>query len=464
MKKSQLSLFLNSALTESNPYISTDEVEGWLKQRNQEIEVEVRHIPFASMENWVLDRDTLKHSSGKFFSIDGIKVKTNWGIVNAWEQPIINQPEIGYLGIITKEINGILFFLLQAKIEPGNINHVQLSPTLQATRSNYTQVHGGKIPAYLAYFKDRSNVTTLIDQLQSEQGARFLHKRNRNIIIQIHEDIDIKTDFIWLTLGQIKKLMMKDNLINMDTRTVISGIPFQAIGDLGLSFLSENEHATRLLISSLNNNFSLFSFDDLIAWFTNLKSKYDVKIDKIPLSNVRHWNITDKEIVHEDNRFFKVIAAKITISNREVSSWSQPLVQPSQEGVIGFLVKEIHGILHFLVQAKFECGNFDILEFAPTVQTLTGDYRQPDYDIPYLNYFLDAPKEKIWYDTMQSEEGGRFFKEQNRNIIVEVGQDFPVNVHENYTWMTLNQLSIFIKFNNYLNIQARSLISAISFL
>lgn len=68
---------------------------------------------------------------------------TNWGRVASWDQPIINQPEVGYLGFIVKEFNGVLHFLMQAKIEPGNVNHVQLSPTIQATRSNYTQVHQG---------------------------------------------------------------------------------------------------------------------------------------------------------------------------------------------------------------------------------------------------------------------------------------------------------------------------------
>ena len=52
----------------------------------------------------------------------------------SWDQPIIDQPEIGFLGILCKEIKGSLHFLLQAKIEPGNKNFVQLSPTLQATR------------------------------------------------------------------------------------------------------------------------------------------------------------------------------------------------------------------------------------------------------------------------------------------------------------------------------------------
>ena len=33
---------------------------------------------------------------------------------------------------------------MQAKIEPGNINKIQLSPTIQATKSNFTQKHGGR--------------------------------------------------------------------------------------------------------------------------------------------------------------------------------------------------------------------------------------------------------------------------------------------------------------------------------
>mgnify|MGYP000674128209 CR=1 FL=1 len=88
---------------------------------------------------------------------------------------------------------------MQAKIEPGNLNIVQLSPTLQATRSNYTRVHGGKSPNYLEYFNGEKEVYVLVDQLQSEQGARFLHKRNRNIIVEINEDeeISVKDGFIW---------------------------------------------------------------------------------------------------------------------------------------------------------------------------------------------------------------------------------------------------------------------------
>ena len=102
--------FLRSALTMENPYHSTEQVLDWIREQNRKIEVNVRQISFAEMlPMWQFDAEgNLRHATGKFFSIEGIRVKTNYGNVAEWEQPIINQPEIGYLGIITKEIEGVL--------------------------------------------------------------------------------------------------------------------------------------------------------------------------------------------------------------------------------------------------------------------------------------------------------------------------------------------------------------------
>jgi oxidase EvaA len=172
------------------------------------------------------------------------------------------------------------------------------------------------------------------------------------------------------------------------------------------------------------------------------------------------------QIHHEEGKYFSVIAVNVEIGNREVTKWSQPLIKSAQEGIIAFLIKRINGVYHFLVQAKLEAGNLDIIELAPTVQCLTGNYRKglSDYEPPFLDIVLNASPEQIRYATYQSEEGGRFFKEQNKNMIVEVGDEFPIEVPENYCWMTLFQLKEFLKFNNYLNIEARSLISAIAFI
>jgi oxidase EvaA len=463
--------FLRSALDQQYGEEDIAAVLDWLEKRNNAVNVKITRARFDNLKHWHFDdkSSNLRHISGGFFSIDGVRVQTNWGAISEWEQPIINQPEIGFLGIIVKEIKGVWHFLMQAKIEPGNVNNVQLSPTLQATKSNYTMVHKGQQPRYLEYFLD-DRKTVLLDQLQSEQGARFLRKRNRNIIVLVQDNIPPHEDFIWLTLSQIIRLMRFNNVVNMDTRTVISGIPFgdyhASIVDFYSGIGNRNKDAigTRFLRSCLSSENSLRSFDEILSWMTGLKSFYDLKVEKIPLREVSGWEVREDEIARRDGKYFRIIPVEVEIENREVRVWNQPLVEPSQEGVCGFIVKDINGILHFLVQAKLECGNHDIIEMAPTIQCLTGNYRESGSDKPlFVDFFLDAEKENFILDTLQSEEGGRFYREQNRNMILEAGEEFPVEVPGNYCWMTLNQLKTFLKFNNFLNIQARSLIAAINF-
>lgn len=459
-------LFLNSALTYENPFISTEDALDWLKMENDRIYVKIDDIKFSEMPDWYFDESTgnLRHISGKFFSIEGIDVKTNWGKVPEWTQPIINQPEVGYLGIITKKFDGILYFLMQAKIEPGNINFVQLSPTIQATRSNYSQVHKGKRPLYLEYFNGEKKVRVLLDQLQSEQGARFLKKRNRNTIVEVEEDIEVHENFKWFTLAQIKKMMMNDNIVNMDTRTVISCIPFDVDNFEGT--IDSQGYEKNLLNSFLDTENNLNETDEIISWITKIKSKYDLDVRQIPLKDVRRWKQDEYSIYHEDKKYFSVIAVNVHIDNREVKAWSQPLIKSAQEGIIAFLIKKINGVYHFLVQAKLEAGNFDIIELAPTLQCLTGNYRKglSEYEPEFLNYVLNVKPGQILYSSYQSEEGGRFYREQNKNLIIEVDESFPIAVPENFTWMTLNQIQVFLKFNNYLNIEARSLISSARFI
>lgn len=466
--------FLVSAMSHGN-FQTTDQILGWMKSQNEEVVSNIMQIPISELRGWSYRDDRIRHNSGKFFSIDGIHIRTNYRNTPEWDQPIINQPEIGFLGFIVKKFNGVLHFLLQAKIEPGNLNIVQLSPTLQATRSNYTRVHGGKAPTYLEYFNGEKDVLILVDQLQSEQGARFLHKRNRNIIVEVGEDeeLEVKEGYIWASLGQIKELLRYPNVVNMDSRTVISCINFGSYSEHSLRLLDAVKrmngiHSSKpdsFLYSVLSGDNHLNELQDIIQWITSLKFKYELDVTPVGISEMKNWIYDGNTIHHESGKYFDVMGCRVEIGNREVVSWDQPMVRSAQEGLMGFIVKKINGIYHFLVQAKLESGNFDIVEMAPTVQCLTGNYRKGknEYTIPYLEQILNAPKDKIWYSSYQSEEGGRFFQEQNLNIIVEVGEEFPIEVEENYCWLTLNQMLSFVTYNNYLNIAARSLLSAISF-
>ena len=133
--------FLQSALTSESKFQTLSEFMTWFRSRGEANQFAVHQIPFAELDNWYFadSPHRLAHRSGKFFTIEGIRVKTNYGPVAEWDQPIINQPEIGILGIVTKLFDGVRYFLMQAKMEPGNINTLQLSPTVQATREQLYQ-------------------------------------------------------------------------------------------------------------------------------------------------------------------------------------------------------------------------------------------------------------------------------------------------------------------------------------
>ncbi|MBC8552947.1 MAG: NDP-hexose 2,3-dehydratase family protein [Candidatus Brocadiales bacterium] len=473
--------FYVSSLTEYNPFYSTEEIKQWLSSINQEQYFDVTQIPLIEIDRWSFDKETgdLKHDSGGFFSIRGLKVKTNWGNVPTWSQPVIHQPEIGILGIITRKINGILYFLLQAKAEPGNINTYQLSPSVQATRSNYLQLHGGKPTLYLEYFIDHPEVEVLLDQLQSEQGARFYHKRNRNIIIRIPDDheLEIGQNHRWLTLGQIVKLAQINNTVNMDTRSVISSISYEpenvtsrspinenllteCISDFSLASDSNSGFGEKLMVSSHPNSPAIHSFDRILKKIAKRKFECLLDVELIPLNMVEKWICTADEIFHPHRMFFSVIGVHVEAMNREVTSWDQPIVKQDNPGIVGFIAKEIDGVLHFLTQLKLESGVMDLLEISPTVQCITGNYSESMLP-EFVDEMVNQKNSTTITNVFQSEEGGRFFQESNQNLILLAGKSFQPDEGKDFIWMTIGQLKQFIKFNNFLNVEARSLLACL---
>lgn len=222
-------LKLMRSMNSSDTQVLTEDVLKWIEQKNSSINISIKKNNLSDSDFWFYDENygEIRNRNSSFFQIRGLQQYRDSELV--LEQPILIQDEIGYLGMICKEIDGILHFLMQAKIEPGNVNKIQISPTIQATKSNFTQKHGGKKPAYLDYFLEAKPDNILVDQIQSEQSSRFLGKRNRNIIIMVDEDIEVLPSHRWMTLSTIKQLMRIDNLVNMDTRTVLSCIPYSRI-------------------------------------------------------------------------------------------------------------------------------------------------------------------------------------------------------------------------------------------
>ncbi|TGN08019.1 NDP-hexose 2,3-dehydratase family protein [Leptospira ilyithenensis] len=438
---------------------SLDDFWSWYNARLAYNRFQITEIPLSNVGNWNYNDTEISHASGKFFKVCGIEVKTDFYGERNWYQPIISQPEIGILGFIVREIKGVLHFLVQAKMEPGNVNILQISPSVQATKSNYTRVHGGNSTPFVEYFLFKNDHSVIYDQLQSEQGSRFLKKRNRNMILDL-TDADfpnsIPDDFFWLTLGQLKNLLSVDNIINMDSRTVLSGLPNYTIGNLSYSKTVYSES----LAAEDENSFRTLPY--LFSWIANLKATYGIETNFTPLIAMKGWVKSEERIYNENNSSFDVIGVRIEASNREVKTWSQPILRSNHTLLNGIVIQEIGGIPHLLFQAVFEPGNFDGVEFAPTVQgsilEFCTDSNNPN--LKYSAYFKESFLEKeVLYDSIQSEEGGRFYHDQNRYSIVHLAENTISEIPNNYIWLTLNQVKRLILINNIFNVESRSLLS-----
>ncbi|MFV2104609.1 NDP-hexose 2,3-dehydratase family protein [Micromonospora sp. LOL_024] len=434
----------------------------WLAELGRRSFTRAERIPLDALTGWHTDTATgdLRHDSGKFFTVEGLDIHMPEGPVTRWSQPIINQPEIGILGILVKEIDGVLHCLMQAKAEPGNCNGLQLSPTVQATRSNYTGVHLGKPVPYLEYFQDAVGHHILADVRQSEQGSWFQHKRNRNMVVEVTGDVELLDGFRWLTLGEIHRLFRIDNVVTMDARTVLSCLPFAAPGLIELYPPRIDRFRLALIRSCSQDEGSMYSPNDILSWITDSRTRRDVYTRRIPLNAVDSWHRSKEKISHERGLYFDVIGLDVRASGREVARWTQPAIMPHGVGVVALLVRVIGGVLHVLVHARAEPGFVDAVELAPTVQCIPDNFDPlPEAARPrFLDYVLRADPGQIRFDTELSEEGGRFYHARNRYLIIETDLDADA---PDFRWMTLHQLVDLLRHSHYLNVQARSLVACL---
>jgi hypothetical protein len=433
------------------------EIEAWLAERRRSRPFHVAPVPFGLLDGWnfVPGSGDLVHETGRFFSVVGTHVRTDYGHVHEWWQPIIDQPDGAILGIVAKETDGVLRFLMQAKMEPGNVNAVQLSPTVQATPSNFLRVHKGHGSRYIEYFTEPGRARVLVDVLQSEQGSWFRGKRNRNVVAEATGEVAPHDDFIWLTLGEILALLRRPHLLNMDARTVLSCLPLPApeaaIGDDGF------RAALRSSIVGAGGT-TLHSHAEVQSWLSGRKVGYALSADPVPLNSVIGWRRNDREIYHEDGRYFTVVGVSVQATNREVGSWCQPLLAPRGEGLVAFVVRRIDGVLYILARADLRSGYRDTVELGPTVQCTPDNYANlPDDRLPRYLDLVRSPGVTVHYDVRQSEEGGRFQRALTRHVIVEVDDAFPIRTPPDFLWVTAAQLTALTRASYQVNIEARSL-------
>ena len=212
---------------------TTGDIKNWYKKIIKRSKIKIKIIPLNKCKNWKVNKKGfISHSSGSFYRVEGVRVLNSFirEVKSGWDQPMFTEPGYngGILGLLKKNINNTPHYLINAKFEPGNYNFIQLSPTVQATFSNIKMAHGGREVKFLKFFKYpyKKNCKIIFKQWVSEEGGRLRDKRNLAIMVEdkSNKKIEIGSDFKWVTLDQIKELILENAIINPHLRTLVSFI------------------------------------------------------------------------------------------------------------------------------------------------------------------------------------------------------------------------------------------------
>jgi oxidase EvaA len=180
----------------------------WLRRQREEGTMVVEQIPLCEVtEPWGNQTDgNYGRKDGQFFKYIGVKISVPKGReVVSWQQPMKIESGPGSIVLVVNENDEVL---VTTRIEPGNpnevdMNYILLGPTIQASKSNLEQAHGGKRPLYSELLDREQEIKRQWTGLWQD-GGRDYKKLNYYAIIRVKKDeITLIPSARWFTEEEI---------------------------------------------------------------------------------------------------------------------------------------------------------------------------------------------------------------------------------------------------------------------
>ena len=195
----------------------------------------------------------------------------------------------------------------------------------------------------------------------------------------------------------------------------------------------------------------------ILKWVKLRQKKVKTVSKLINLNQCKDWFLDkNNNLYHKSTQFFKVKGVETKgAAGREVKSWTQPILTQKHGGVLAFISRQSKKYgTQFLIDAKIEPGDDSILKISPSFQATQsnmnrahGGKRPKFYDIVIQN----KGAELIYY-TIHNEEGARFWKKSNWNVIVKLKNPNDKRIKgDNYRWVSFKQIKKLALKNRYVN-------------
>jgi oxidase EvaA len=184
----------------------------------------------------------------------------------------------------------------------------------------------------------------------------------------------------------------------------------------------------------------------ILAWRDERRASIQFKADLIGLDEVRGWSRDAQgNVRHKTGQFFGVEGVRIESGDlREVASWDQPIYTQPEGGILGMVARETaeKGV-QFLLQAKAEPGNLGVLQLCPTIQSTWSNIRRAHAGKrpPMVEVLTVGNGVRIVYRAEHNEEGGRFWRKSNENVIAFVDDESVIETDlKMFCWTSLSQI------------------------
>lgn len=245
---------------------------------------------------------------------------------------------------------------------------------------------------------------------------------------------------------------------------------FYKIHGISHNLIESEINVERMKNWNLSNN-----IPSIVEWLKDCRLNCGMEVSEIPLNQLHKWsdNKNGHSIGHESNDFFEIIGVRIkTSKKREITSgWDQPFVKQVglKGGILGLLRKKIEDIPHYLVEAKAEPGNHNLVQLSPTLQATFANIRQshggkkPLFSDFFEEYLDTKVGNDLLFKQWLPEDGGRLYLKTNLGMVINAPLDFDIDIskYETFRWVTLHDILYMIKNTNWVSPHIRSLVCAL---
>ena len=403
------------------------ELNNYLERVCLESKYNLQSIKLSDQDSWQIKDGVLAHQSKGFFYVTGVQNT----LENSEQFLMLYQPQSALTGLILCKRDNAIYVLLQARVEPGNTGVTQFGPTIQSTSANYLRLHGGKSTSYLDNFLTYHPGTNLLQfSIQFDLGGRYFQKSKFHHYLEVDDFLPTEENMIWASLEAIRDSQATSNFLNTDLRSLLG------IYDWDSYLFSDYR------MDLTGPDASLF-----MEQVSKIRSKGKSIYRLISLDRMENWSISEYGIMnHEQNDPF-VSMYEFECTNREVIKWTQPLYCANGIGLAQLVVRQVRSSYEYLVTIDHEIGISGRLVVLPSTLFYPGE--NIDKKI----------KEPVFREIMQSDEGGRFFRNETLNQVLLVDRAIPINY--NQLWISQDFLKYLLSTSNLVSIQLRQLSSLI---